>query len=64
MFFFSLTHTQNKKYAKYIKYAKYAKYAQHTRGACSPGAHPLQRQSWEPIWEGSSVDGCQLHDES
>ena len=40
------------------------KYAQHTRGACSPGAHPLQRQSWEPIWEGSSVDGCQLHDES
>jgi hypothetical protein len=48
--------------AKYIKHAKYAK---HTREACSPAAHPLQRQSWEQIWEGSSVDdtNCTMNHE-
>ena len=60
-FFFNLTHIQNLKYAIYTKYAKHV---EHTRGACNPAAHRLQRRIWEQIWAGSSGERGQFHDES
>jgi hypothetical protein len=59
-FFFNLTHIQKLKYAKS---AKYVKYGDHTRGACSSAGHQLHSRFWEQIWEGSSAEKGQYHDE-